>query len=95
VHAPMAAVLPGMTRLDAFDLDPKTEPPHAQLREIEQGVGTGKGYVVVGAGARRQAALVDQALCRPSVWPADEHVVESCRLLAVSTGQHSQLCERG
>jgi hypothetical protein len=31
VHAFMTAVLPRMTRFDAFDRDPQAEPPHGKL----------------------------------------------------------------
>ena len=51
-----------MTRFDALDGNAEPEPPHRQLRQIEQGIGTGKGDAVVGANGKRQAALAEQAL---------------------------------
>ena len=62
MHAFMPAVLLRMTRLDAFDGDAQTQPPDGELREVEQGVGRGKGHTVVGADAARQAALLEQSL---------------------------------
>src|SRR5262249_59527719 len=57
MHTLVPAVLLRMARLDAFDRDAEPEPPHRQLGEIEQGVGTGKGHAIVGADGQRQAAL--------------------------------------
>jgi len=46
-----------MTRFDALDGNAEPEPPHRQLRQIEQGIGAGKGDAVVGANGQQQAAL--------------------------------------
>src|SRR6266700_2829541 len=62
VHALVAAVLLGMARLDALDLDAEPQPPYGQLRQVEQGVGTGEGHAVVGADGDRQATLCEQPL---------------------------------
>src|SRR5262249_36867154 len=62
MHTLVPAVLLRMARLDAFDRDAEPEPPHRQLGEIEQGVGTGKGHAIVGADGQRQAALAEQPL---------------------------------
>src|SRR5437016_10062382 len=43
---------------------PRLEPPYGQLRQVEQGVGTGEGYAVVGADAGGEAALAEQPLER-------------------------------
>jgi hypothetical protein len=62
VHTLVATVLLRMARLDALDRNAEPEPPHRQLGEIEQGIGTGKGHAIVGADGQRQAALAEQAL---------------------------------
>src|ERR1700730_7727902 len=62
VHAFMAAVLLWMPGLDAFDRDAEPEPPHRELGEVEQGIGTGKRHAVVGADGPREATIADQAL---------------------------------
>lgn len=58
----MTSVLLRVARLDAFDCNTKSEPPHRELGEVEQGVGTGEGHAVVGANGERQAALEEQTL---------------------------------
>src|SRR5882757_1836130 len=60
VHSLVTAVLLRMAGLDAFDGDAEPEPPDRELREIEQGIGTGEGHAVVGAHGKRQAALAEQ-----------------------------------
>jgi hypothetical protein len=49
VHTLVAAVLLRVTGLDALDLDAEPEPPHGELGEVEQGIGTGEGNAVIGA----------------------------------------------
>ncbi len=60
MHALVATVLLRMARLDAFDRNAEPEPPHRQLREVEQGIGTGKGHAIVGADGQRQTAFTEQ-----------------------------------
>ena len=62
VHALVTAVLLRMTGLDAFDPDTQSEPPHRELGEVEQGIGTGEGNAIVGADGARQATLGKQPL---------------------------------
>jgi hypothetical protein len=38
IHALMAAILVGMARLDAFDVDPEPQPPDRKLGESEERV---------------------------------------------------------
>src|SRR6187431_3297754 len=61
VHALVAAVLLGMTRLDAFDLDTEAQPPDRELGEIEQAIGAGKGHSVVGANGQRQTTFAEES----------------------------------
>lgn len=49
VHTFMAAVLLGLSGLDAFDADAKAQPPDRQGTEAEQGVGGGEGDAVISA----------------------------------------------
>ncbi len=39
VHALMPAILLRIARFDPFNANPQPQPPHRQLREIEQGIG--------------------------------------------------------
>src|SRR3546814_9768123 len=55
VHALVTAVLLRLSRLDALDGDTEPEPPHRQLRQVEEGVGAGEGDAVVGANGVGQA----------------------------------------
>src|SRR5208283_1976400 len=64
MHALMAAVLLGMTGLDALDGDAEPEPPDGELREVEERVGAGEGNAVVGADGERQAAFAKEAVER-------------------------------
>src|SRR5689334_4461076 len=61
MHALMAAVLLRMPRLDALDGNAKPKPPHRELGEIEQGIGTGKGHAIVRADGERQATFAEQS----------------------------------
>ena len=60
MHTLMAAVLLRMARFDALDRDADAQPPDRELREVEQGIGTGEGHAVVGAYGKRQATLAEQ-----------------------------------
>jgi hypothetical protein len=62
VHALVAAVLLWTAWLDALDGNAKAQPPHRELREVEQRVGAGEGHAVVGANGGRQAALEEELL---------------------------------
>src|SRR5689334_11641448 len=62
MHAFVAAVLLRMTWLDALDGDAEPEPPDRKLRQIEQGIGTGKGDAIVGANGQWQPAVAKQPL---------------------------------
>src|SRR3546814_3711527 len=64
VHALVTAVLLRLSRLDALDGDTEPEPPHRQLRQVEEGVGAGEGDAVVGANGVGQAPLLEQLLER-------------------------------
>ena len=59
VHAFVATVLLGTTRLDALDLDPQPEPPDRKLGESEQGVAGGEGSAIVGADGVRKAEVLE------------------------------------
>src|SRR5215475_8062307 len=61
VRSLMAAVLLRMSRLDALDLNAEPEPPHRQLRQIEQSVRAGERYAVVRADRERKSALCKQS----------------------------------
>jgi hypothetical protein len=60
VHALVAAVLLGMAWLDALDRDAEAEPPHRELAQPEERIGTGERDAVVGADGKWQAALGEQ-----------------------------------
>src|ERR1051325_6234616 len=62
MHALVTAVLLRMAWLDALDCNAEPEPPDRELREMEQGIGTGKGHAVVGADGQRQTTLAEQPL---------------------------------
>jgi hypothetical protein len=62
VHAFVAAVLLGMTGLDAFDADAQAQPPHRELGEIEQPVGRSERDAVVGADGARQTPFFEKVL---------------------------------
>jgi len=49
MHALVAAVLLGMTGLDAFDRDTGPQPPDREPAQAKQGMGRGERYTVVGA----------------------------------------------
>jgi hypothetical protein len=53
VHALVPAVLLGMSRLDALDLDAQAQPPDRQLAEAVQRMRRGKRDRVVGPDALR------------------------------------------
>ena len=54
----MAAILPGMARLDAH-ANPQPEPPDRELAQVEQGVVGTEGNAVIAADIGRQATLLD------------------------------------
>src|SRR5690606_9469721 len=58
----VTAVLLGVSRLDALDLDAETQPPDGKLRKIEEAIGRGERHAIVGADRLWQAALLEQAL---------------------------------
>jgi hypothetical protein len=62
MHSLTAAVLLRMSRLDVPDLNAEPEPPHRQLRQIEQPVGAGERHAVIGADCEQQSALGKQAI---------------------------------
>jgi hypothetical protein len=47
VHAPVAAIFLGMTRLDTFNADAESEPPDRPLAQVEQGVSRSEGNAVI------------------------------------------------
>ena len=62
VYALVAAVLLGMTRLDALDLDAEPQPPDGKLGKVEERIGAGEGDTIVGADSAWQAALAKELL---------------------------------
>ena len=56
----MAAVLLGMTWLDALDSDAEPELPDGKLREVEQAVWTGEGNAIVGPDGLWEPALPEE-----------------------------------
>ena len=62
VHALVAPVLLGMTRLDAFDRDAEAEPPYGELGEIEEAVWGSEGQAIVGSDCGWQSAFGEDAL---------------------------------
>ena len=62
VNALVAAVLLGMTWLDALHGDAEGPPPDGELGEVELGVGAGGRDAVVGSDGTRQSALSEQVL---------------------------------
>ena len=57
----MTAILLGMTRLDPFNANPKSEPPDSEFAQVEQGVGGSEGDTVIAADAGGQATLFKSA----------------------------------
>ena len=49
MHALMPAILLRLPGFDALDVDAQAQPPDGQLGQIEQGIGAGERYAVVGA----------------------------------------------
>jgi hypothetical protein len=62
MHAFVAAVLVGMTGLDALGVDAEAQPPDGECAEAIDGVGRGKGHAVVGANGLREAKVLERAL---------------------------------
>src|SRR5882762_2794955 len=62
MHALMAAVLLGMTGLDAFNSNPQPEPPDSKFAQVKLGVSRSEGHAVVSANVDRQAALLKKPL---------------------------------
>src|SRR5262249_1283214 len=62
MHAFVAAILLGMTRLDALDVDAEAEPADGEFAEAVQRVGGGKGHAVVGPDGLREAKFLEGAL---------------------------------
>src|ERR1700679_218317 len=70
MHAFVATVLLGVTRLAAFDVNPDPEPPARKLAQLEVGVGGSKGNTVVGTNAVRQSTFQEELLkgCKSQVF---------------------------
>src|SRR5438132_14082407 len=51
-----------MSRFDALDGDPETQPPHGQFAQAEEGAGAGEGHTVVAADGARQAVVLEGSL---------------------------------
>src|SRR3954451_21101461 len=62
MHAFVAAVLLRVAGLDALDLDAKAEPQNRELREIEEGIWTGKRHTIIGTDGLGQAELPEGSL---------------------------------
>ena len=62
VHTFVPAVLLWMSRFDALDRDPQTQPPHRQFAQAEEGAGAGEGDTVVAADGARQAIVLAGSL---------------------------------
>lgn len=62
VHAFVAAVLLGVSWLDALDGDAEPEPPDGELGEVEEPVGAAEGHAIIGPDGERQAALLEELL---------------------------------
>ena len=61
VHALMPAVLLGMPWFDALDANAEAEPPHGQLAQAEQGVGTCERNAVIGTDGFGQTEVLEGA----------------------------------
>jgi len=61
VHAFMTAVLLGMPRFDALDANAEAEPPHRQLAQSEQSVGTCERNAVIGTDGVGQSKILESA----------------------------------
>src|SRR5262249_30339658 len=57
-----AAVLLRMARLDTLDGNAEPQPPHREPTQVEETIGRGERYAVVGTNGMGQAALLKQAL---------------------------------
>src|SRR5690606_18239658 len=65
MHAFMAAVLLGMSWLDALDLNAEAEPPDGELRQLERAVGGGEGHAIAhhqGLVGRLKAGALEVAM---------------------------------
>ena len=62
MHTFVPAVLLWMSRFDALDGDPQTQPPHGQFAQAEEGAGAGEGHTVVAADGARQAIVLEGSL---------------------------------
>src|ERR1700729_1937689 len=70
MHAFVATVLLGVTRLDAFDMNAEPEPPDRKFAQIEERVGGSKGHTVVGTNAVGQSTFQEELLkgCKSQVF---------------------------
>jgi hypothetical protein len=59
VHAFVAPVLFGVSRLDAFDVDAEAQPPYRQPTQPEKCIARGEGCAVVGANGMGQAEFLE------------------------------------
>jgi hypothetical protein len=62
MHALMTAILLGMIRLDAFNANPKPEPPDGKFAQVEQGVGGSEGDAVIDTDVGGQPTLFKKPL---------------------------------
>jgi len=53
MHALVTAVLLRMTRLDALDANPQSEPPDRELAQVEQGLARSEGRAIIAANVGR------------------------------------------
>jgi hypothetical protein len=89
VHSLMAVLL-WMSRLDALDLNAEPEPPHRQLRQIEQSLGLANGTPLserIASGSPRSANNRSKAVNAPLHDAALPKSTEAERLIIQRIGQ--------
>ena len=62
VHALVAAILLGMTGLDALDANAQAQPPDGELAQVLEGVGGGERHSVIRADGFRESELPEDTL---------------------------------